>query len=212
MTRKTLNSSVCIIGAGLSGLTCIKSMQDAGLHVTCFEKENHIGGMWDCRSNTCVPFNTITNTTHIVSGFSDFPMPNDFSYYVTVSEYCRFLNLYAKHFNLETNIKFNCNVVSADPIYNLQYDSTENVTIKKWKIAYKDALGTLLVEEFDYLVLTTGFCSTPYIPSSLQSTIKDFNGTVTHSLYYKDWKQFEGKKVVVCGLGSSGCKYVLFIL
>ncbi|TMS20640.1 Dimethylaniline monooxygenase [N-oxide-forming] 2 [Larimichthys crocea] len=37
---------VAVIGAGLSGLTSIKSCLDEGLEPTCFESSHDIGGLW----------------------------------------------------------------------------------------------------------------------------------------------------------------------
>ena len=42
--------TVCIIGAGLSGLASIKCMLDAHLDVTCFEKDVDIAGRWNPHS------------------------------------------------------------------------------------------------------------------------------------------------------------------
>ena len=37
----------CVIGAGMSGLASIKCLRDAGMLVTCYEKEAHLAGMWN---------------------------------------------------------------------------------------------------------------------------------------------------------------------
>lgn len=199
MNRK----SVCVIGAGLSGLTSIKSMKDGGLEVTCFEKENHIGGMWNIKNEHCVPHNTITNITHIHSGFSDFPVPDDFPYYLTVSDYCRFFHMYAHCFDLYKHIKFGCEIVHVEPIYK------DNV-IQQWLVSYKSCDG-LCKQIFDYLVISTGFYTVPHISHELNEMLKSFDGFVIHAKDYKNWKAFENKKVVVCGLGSSGGRCFLMV-
>lgn len=38
--------TVAVIGAGISGLTSIKSCLEEGLEPTCFESSHDIGGLW----------------------------------------------------------------------------------------------------------------------------------------------------------------------
>lgn len=37
---------VAVVGAGSSGLTCIKACVDEGLEPVCFESSDDIGGLW----------------------------------------------------------------------------------------------------------------------------------------------------------------------
>ena len=37
---------VLVIGAGTSGLVCIKTCLDEGLEPLCFERSDDIGGLW----------------------------------------------------------------------------------------------------------------------------------------------------------------------
>ena len=38
--------SVCVIGAGVSGLTACKALSDFGVPHTCFEASDEVGGNW----------------------------------------------------------------------------------------------------------------------------------------------------------------------
>lgn len=38
--------SVAVIGAGASGLAAVKCCLDEGFEPTCFERTDHIGGLW----------------------------------------------------------------------------------------------------------------------------------------------------------------------
>lgn len=38
--------SVAVIGAGASGLAAVKCCLDEGFDPTCFERTDHIGGLW----------------------------------------------------------------------------------------------------------------------------------------------------------------------
>src|SRR5258706_16275365 len=41
--------TVCVIGAGLSGLAAIKNLREHGFAVDCFERETGVGGLWNWR-------------------------------------------------------------------------------------------------------------------------------------------------------------------
>lgn len=43
--------SVCIIGAGASGLPSIKACLEQGLEPVCFERTSDIGGLWRFTEN-----------------------------------------------------------------------------------------------------------------------------------------------------------------
>lgn len=75
--------TICVIGAGPSGLTTIKQCRDEGLDVVCFERFSDLGGLWHYKAEnkdgvTSVALNTVSNTSKEFSGFSDFPPPKNF--------------------------------------------------------------------------------------------------------------------------------------
>lgn len=39
-------ADVCVIGAGVSGLTAVKALREAGVAVEAFDRGSDIGGMW----------------------------------------------------------------------------------------------------------------------------------------------------------------------
>jgi len=45
MKTHEIVKNVCVVGAGPSGLTTIKQLLDEGHQVTCFEKQDDIGGI-----------------------------------------------------------------------------------------------------------------------------------------------------------------------
>ena len=44
--QPTMARRVAVIGAGSSGLVCIKTCRDEGLEPVCFESSDDIGGLW----------------------------------------------------------------------------------------------------------------------------------------------------------------------
>ena len=74
---------ICVVGAGPTGLTCIRQLRDEGLDVVCYEKTNVLGGLWYYRDEvigglSSVARTTIINTSKEYSGISDFPPPESF--------------------------------------------------------------------------------------------------------------------------------------
>ena len=106
---------VAIIGCGVGGLTAIKSCVDAGLQPTCFEQQSRFGGIWnytgEVRPNLgSVHKNTVTNISKAIMCFSDFPVPKEWPNYVHHGMFMKYLEMYAKEFDLEQYIKLNTKV------------------------------------------------------------------------------------------------------
>lgn len=196
--------TVCVIGAGLSGLASLKCMLDAGFDVVCLEKENVIAGRWNPNADYAIPSSTITNLPHFMSGFSDFPIPDNFPLYIPADQYCKYFKLYAEKFDLLKHIKLGCDVIDVAPLTTLE-KSRQNEHY--WKVKYVMNEGSEFETDFDYLVVSSGFYKEPFIPHKMEKAIYTFKGKVMHCIDYKDWKEFEGKKVIVCGLGNSGGKF-----
>ncbi len=69
--------TVCVIGAGASGLTAIKNLREHGFGVDCYERETGVGGAWNWRHDR----SPVYASTHLISSkpftqFPDFPMPD----------------------------------------------------------------------------------------------------------------------------------------
>ena len=141
---------IAIIGAGCSGLTTIKNLVEAGLEdITCFEKNDQIGGNWVFTANKS--HSSICETTHIISSksmsqFSDFPMPDSYPDYPSHQQVLAYFQVYTKHFHLEKYIRFNATV--------LHIEKTEK---EGWRLFLND--GTWA--DFDYLLIANGHHSAP---------------------------------------------------
>lgn len=181
---------IAIIGAGCSGLTTIKNLVEAGLNdITCFEKNDQIGGNWIFTSKK--DHSSIYETTHIISSkslsqFSDFQMPNDYPDYPSHQQVLAYFQAYAKHFHLEKYIRFNTTVLHV-----------EKIEKEGWRLYLNDGSWA----DFDYLLIANGHHSVPRHPSWKD----DFTEEYLHTHDYKTNRGFEGKQVLVVGAGNSGC-------
>lgn len=190
MGSKTDSPAVCVIGAGCSGLAAVKHLIQAGVEkIICFEQNNQPGGNWIYTAGES--HSSVCETTHIISSkalsqFEDFPMPEHYPDYPSHRQVLAYFQSYARHFGLEKHIRFNTAVAKA-----------EELADKKWKVTLANGETHL----FDYLITANGHHSAPRWPD-IPGT---FSGEYLHSHGYKTNQPFAGKRVLVVGVGNSGC-------
>jgi cation diffusion facilitator CzcD-associated flavoprotein CzcO len=186
---------VCVIGAGVSGLTTAKALGDWGVPYTCFEASDDVGGNWyfrnpNGRSSAYRSLHIDTSKNSI--SFADFPMDERYPDFPHHSEIHRFLREYADRFRLRERIRFGTAVQSA-----------ERLPGGGWKIVTADG-GE---ERFESLLVCNGHHWDPSVPEFPGS----FDGETIHSHHYIDPTEpldLRGKRVVVVGIGNSGVDIV----
>jgi dimethylaniline monooxygenase (N-oxide forming) len=197
---------VAIIGSGTSGLVSIKTALEAGLEPTAYERDSWLGGLWNFTEDErfCVQNSTVLNTSKHFSCLSDFPMPKDMPNYLPANLYQRYLEAYAKQFNLIKRIRFNRSIVEVKKCKD--YEETGRWEVHSVGMQGIDSLQheEVCVEVYDFVMVCVGLYSKPYIPDI--PSIKDFTGEKLHSIKYKSFKGFEGKRVLVVGLGNTAGK------
>uniref|UniRef100_A0A914I249 Flavin-containing monooxygenase n=1 Tax=Globodera rostochiensis TaxID=31243 RepID=A0A914I249_GLORO len=181
---------VCIIGAGVSGLTAIKACLEEGINdVVCYEKTSQIGGLWNYRPNNVdcatVMASTVINTSKEMMAYSDFPPPCEFPNFMHHSYVQKYLQMYAHKFNLLQYIEFNTVVTKM------------TLNDKIWHVELSNGKSG----KFDAAMLCTGHHCEPLIPEI--PGLINFKGQVLHANQYRDYKGFEGKRVFILGIGNS---------
>uniref|UniRef100_A0A0K0CT24 Flavin-containing monooxygenase n=1 Tax=Angiostrongylus cantonensis TaxID=6313 RepID=A0A0K0CT24_ANGCA len=181
---------VCVVGAAASGLPSIKACLENDIDIICYEKTSDIGGLWNYRPDEkniegTVMATTVVNTSKEMMAYSDFPPPEDWPNFMHHSKVNEYLHLYADHYHLKDYIKFNTAV---------KYITEE-------KSSFKVQLENGEVEHFDKVILCTGHHATPYHPQLRD--VDKFKGRIMHAHEYRDIKGFEGKNVVLLGIGNS---------
>ncbi|XP_041378063.1 dimethylaniline monooxygenase [N-oxide-forming] 2-like [Gigantopelta aegis] len=195
----TSNRRVAVVGAGVAGLTAIKSCLDEGLEPVCFELRSDIGGLWNY-SDHCYPDDgarpyecLITNTSKWTTPFSDFPFPEDcpplFSYGVFFS----YLRNYANHFDVTKHIQFDTKVLSVSMATD--YDVTG-----RW-IVETENHESVRSDVFDYVMVCSGFCKTARMPKI--NGVEKFGGSSEHSQTYRSNLKYKNKSVLIIGNGNS---------
>ncbi|NWR29464.1 FMO1 monooxygenase, partial [Tachuris rubrigastra] len=191
---------VAVVGAGVSGLAATKCCLDEGLEPTCFEQSQDIGGLWrytehiEAGRPSLYP-SVISNTSKEMSAFSDFSYPEDFPVFLPNARLLDYLRCYAERFSLWEHIKFGTTVVSIRK-------HPDFATTGQWNVV-TEADGKQASHVFDAVMVCSGNFSKPSLPLHCFPGTK-FRGQYFHSRQYKHPDVFQGKRVLVVGMGNSG--------
>ncbi|EGB06150.1 hypothetical protein AURANDRAFT_29808 [Aureococcus anophagefferens] len=182
---------VCVIGGGTSGLAGMVQLINEGIEVVCFEKEARVGGIFNWGEDKNGVYDSVILTiSSMLMAFSDFP--SDDAKYWTHEEYLTYLQDYCKKYELDKHIVFNTTVTKVE----LRADK------KTWLVEATSTDGTKHSGVYDGVCVASGNFQTAKVPTF--PGIDGFKGELVHASEYKRPDQFEGKNVVVIGLGESG--------
>lgn len=183
---------VCVIGAGISGLTTIKALLELDLEFDAFEMGSAIGGNWrygndNGRSAAYASLHIDTSKGRFA--FSDHPMPKHWPSYLHHSQVLAYLESYADRFGLTDHITFRTEVVAVRPIEHL------------WDVTVRHLdTGTEETRTYGAVVVANGHHWDPNLPG----TDGPFAGRILHAREYRTPEPYIGKDVVVVGVGNTG--------
>lgn len=179
-------ADICIIGAGTSGITVAKALKEAGLHFDIFEKGSDIGGMWryenDNGQSSCYASLHI-DTSRPNLGYSDFPIKSSLPDFLSHAQFLDYLVSYAEHFGVRELVQFRTAVESVEPVGT------------RYRVKLSD--GREL--EYGSVIVANGHLSDARYPDFPGT----FSGDATHSHYYRTADPYDGKTVLVVGIGNS---------
>jgi thioredoxin reductase len=172
---------VCVIGAGISGLSCIHELMSKGIEFDCFEKRTTLGGLWNYNDNdNSVYKNCKQNHPRPSMQINNTPIENSLADYLSHSEYLSYL----QQFN-SPNIHY------GKAVDNAKYNDNKQC----WEVIVDGNR-----HNYSHLIVCSGHYSVPKTPS----LYNEFTGSIIHSKDYKTPEVFSGKRVLVVGGGSSG--------
>ena len=188
---------ICVVGAGPSGLTTIKTLLAAGLEVDCYELSPHIGGHWviDNPSGRSSAYRSLrTNTTKRMSRFSDYEMPEDWDEFPSVDKVREWLEAYVDRFDLRKHIQTSTEIISAVPRPG-----------GGWQVTLRAGDEAPVVRTYDAVIAASGSYWDPQQPAFTGR----FNGDILHAQTYRDPHtpvDTSGANTIVCGIGNTGCE------
>ncbi|RBR19234.1 uncharacterized protein FIESC28_05699 [Fusarium coffeatum] len=195
------NTSIAIIGAGPAGLVALKNLREQGFDALIFERRPSVGGLWSYSENpeyTTALDDTTVNVSKFVSSFSDFPMPDHYPDFPSRRQIQVYFEAYINHFDLQRYIRFRVTV----------HKVLRNSSNSAWDV-YSAGPNEESVLPFHKVVFANG-CETIPVWPSIQRR-EEFKGTVMHAQEYRDYKKhgLQGKRVMVVGIGNTGCEIAL---
>lgn len=199
------SASYCIIGAGPSGLCTAKHALafDPNATVKVFEQSNQIGGLWAYTEQTgkdanglditCMYANLRTNLVKQGMGYPDYPIDEQATTFVTISDVMKQLAGYVDKFQLKKCIHFQRQVVRV----------VRNFETNQWDVLVKDIVNKRYdAYQFDYVLVCNGHYSSPVVPSFPGQDA--FRGRQLHSKDYRRSENYRNERVLVVGGGHSG--------
>lgn len=183
--------NICIIGAGISGISMAKFLKEKGIiDFECYELSNTIGGNWAFKNKNGM--SSAYRSLHIDTSkeklqFDDFQMPSHYPAFCHHTHIYNYFQEVVKHFGLSEYIKLNTGV-----------EKVERSADGLWKVTL--TTGDKLL--YKYVVVANGHHWNPAYPQ-FEGT---FTGSIIHSHQYIDPFDpidMRGKRVLVVGIGNS---------
>ncbi|CAG2106556.1 unnamed protein product, partial [Medioppia subpectinata] len=191
-----------IIGAGISGIAAVKACLERGLdNIVVYERTDSSGGLWryrdeDREGNAMIMKTLVCNTSKEMTAFSDIPPPDDYPNYMPNHYMAKYLDTCAERINFNTHTKYLHEVVTCEQ--NTDYTDTG-----RWRLTVRClATGRQFVDVCDGVMVCTGLNNRPVMPEFKDQSL--FKGEIIHSRDYRKPGPYEGKRVVVVGIGNSG--------
>ncbi len=178
-------TEVAVIGAGPVGLAAARYLRSEGFEPVVFEQGSTIGGQWSGdRARSGVWPSMRTNTSRILTAFSDLPHANGSQVYPSNQAIRDYLRIYAEQFSLTSRVRLRTPVIGLE----------RRTGSKPWLL--RTASGE---QAFAYVIVATGAFqrwTLPAVPG-----LASFSGDdgVAHTFQYADSDRLRAKRVLVAG-------------
>jgi dimethylaniline monooxygenase (N-oxide forming) len=190
--------NVCIIGAGVAGLTAAKVFKERGHKVTILERSGNLGGVWEpARSYPEVQ----TQSPKDLYRYTDKPMPDSYPEWPSGPQVHAYLTDYAKDHGLMPRMRLNTTVVGM---------ARRESGLPGWTLKIRNPDSGTTQEDFDFVAVCTGqFNERRTLSFPGEDDFKAAGGEILHSAQHTDSMLVKGKKVVVLGGSKSATDIVV---
>ncbi|CAI0395082.1 unnamed protein product [Linum tenue] len=212
--------TVCVIGAGPSGLVAARELRKEGHRVVLFEQKHDVGGQWlfdpDVekedplgRTKFMEVHSSIYNSLRLLSpreimGYTDFPflmkegLGRDTRRFPGHRELWLYLKEFSVHFGIRELIRFNTRVEYVGMLEGNNGVCGDLGNDLKWVVRSRKLENGEVVEEvFDAVVVGNGQYSYPQLPSI--KGMKTWKRKQMHSHVYRVPQPFQNQVVVMVG-------------
>lgn len=183
---------VCIIGAGLSGMTSAKHLLDRGISFDWFEIGSSYGGNWRYNNDngrSAAYASLYIDTSKGRFAFSDLPMPKAWPNYPHHTQVLEYLSKYMQAFDLASHVSYRHEVTLVEP------------TGDGWMVTVRNLVDdTVAANLYRAVIVANGHHWAPNLPQ----TDGPFAGKILHAQEYRSPEPFIGQDVVVVGAGNTG--------
>ena len=184
---------VAVVGAGPAGLVNARFLAEHGFEPEIFESSESLGGQWNSDApHSGVWPSMVTNTSALMTCFSDLPHLPETAVYATNRQMLAYLHRYAEHFRLERCIRLGTR------LEHIERGSGG------WALRIARPNGAVAIENFPRVVIATGRYRRP-IMAPVRG-LGEFTGCggAIHAFRYKQPERFRGLRVLVGGSNISG--------
>ena len=184
----TPDARVAVVGAGPAGLAALRALTAAGIDAVAFERGARVGGVWTLEDRPTASYSSL----HLITSrgrteFAEHPMPPGTPDYPSRDAVGHWLEEYAERFGLGDRIRLSSPVEKA-----------ERGPDGGWTLEVGDDRARFGAE---ILVVASGHNEVASWPDPPYPGA--FDGEQVHALDYDDPASFEGRRVLVVGMGNS---------
>ncbi|HEU4513790.1 MAG TPA: NAD(P)-binding domain-containing protein [Nocardioidaceae bacterium] len=199
-----MSARVCIVGAGSSGIAAAQVLHARGIDFDCFEMGSEVGGNWRYANDNGMSsaYRSLhINTSRQLMEYRTFPMPADLPDYPSHWQIAKYFDDFVDHFGFRDKITFRTEVVKVEPLSSKDPRQRYAVTLRG-RNEYGDPSEP---EErlYEHVIVANGHHWDPRWPEPSFPGSESFPGTQMHAHYYKTPDVFEGRRVLVLGIGNS---------
>ncbi|CAN5471232.1 NAD(P)-binding domain-containing protein [soil metagenome] len=182
---------VCVIGAGSSGIASCQVLHARGIAFDCCEKGSQVGGNWRYMNDNGMSsaYESLSiNTSRRIMQYAAHPMPDSYPDFPTHRQIAAYFDDYVDRFGFRDRIHFRTEVTRV-----------ERGNDGAWDVTLDDGR----TRAYEAVMVANGHHWDPRWPEP--AFPGELHGHVTHAHRYKTPEGYEGKRVLVLGIGNSAC-------
>jgi cation diffusion facilitator CzcD-associated flavoprotein CzcO len=169
-----------------------------GIDFDCYETGSGVGGNWRFGNDNDMSSayeSLFINTSRKIMEYATYPMPKDYPDYPHHSQIAAYFDDYVDHFGFRDRIRFRTEVTRV-----------ERAPEGGWNVTARSVEGgDEQTTRYDSVMVANGHHWDPRWPEPDFPGALDDSVEVTHAHYYRSSEGYEGKNVLVLGIGNSAC-------